>query len=194
MHDATVDRCTNGSGALNGMTFEALRDLDAGSWYDPVYSGTRIPTLTEALETIPPHVLCNIHLQRVHAAAAKTARMVADMGRLSQCFLACTVEEADSARTVAPEIMICNMTHQGGPASPYPEETIALGCHYIQLYGDPGELEPYRATVERLHANGVTVNHCCASDRESILLLAEAGVDYILTDKLDLCQEVLGAR
>ena len=191
MHDATVDRCTNGRGALNGMTFADLRSLDAGSWYHLRYRGTRIPTLEEALEAIPPHVLCNIHLQRVHTAAAKTARMVADMSRLAQCFLACNVEEAAAARAVAPDIQICNMSNQGGPASPYPAETIEQGCEYIQLYGERGELAPYRAVVEHLHAHHVTVNHCCASDEEGIRFLMEAGVDYILTDKLDLCQQIL---
>ncbi|HID07521.1 MAG TPA: glycerophosphodiester phosphodiesterase, partial [Armatimonadetes bacterium] len=32
MHDATVDRTTNGIGAVADLTWEQLRTLDAGSW------------------------------------------------------------------------------------------------------------------------------------------------------------------
>ena len=118
MHDATVDRCTDGAGVLNEMTFSQLRALDAGIRMGDRFRGTRIPTLEEALEAIPAEVQCNVHLQRVLSAAAKTARTVADMGRLDQCFLACTVEEAAAARQVAPGIRVCNMTNQGARTPP----------------------------------------------------------------------------
>lgn len=49
IHDDTVDRTTNGSGAVIELTFEQLRELDAGSWKDPKYAGERIPVLDESL-------------------------------------------------------------------------------------------------------------------------------------------------
>jgi glycerophosphoryl diester phosphodiesterase len=45
IHDATVDRTTNGRGAVRGMTLERLRRLDAGG-------GEMVPTLDEVLETV----------------------------------------------------------------------------------------------------------------------------------------------
>ncbi|MBT8422802.1 MAG: glycerophosphodiester phosphodiesterase family protein [Gammaproteobacteria bacterium] len=48
-HDKTVDRTTNSSGNLTDYTWAELRELDAGSWFDPVYTGTRVPSLEEAL-------------------------------------------------------------------------------------------------------------------------------------------------
>src|SRR3954470_18661165 len=45
LHDATVDRTTNGHGHVANMTrFDLLR-LDAGSWMNRRFAGTRIPTL-----------------------------------------------------------------------------------------------------------------------------------------------------
>src|SRR5690606_4836477 len=35
MHDDTVDRTTNGTGAVAELSLAALRALDAGSWYAP---------------------------------------------------------------------------------------------------------------------------------------------------------------
>ena len=50
MHDATVDRTTNGSGRVDSMTLEELRSLDAGSWKGAEFAGEKIPTLEEFLE------------------------------------------------------------------------------------------------------------------------------------------------
>lgn len=49
LHDATVDRTTDGSGKVREMGMARLRRLDAGSWYDAPFRGTRIPTLEEVL-------------------------------------------------------------------------------------------------------------------------------------------------
>lgn len=49
LHDDTVDRTSNGSGAIASMTFEEVRALDFGSWKSTDYVGTKIPTLDEFL-------------------------------------------------------------------------------------------------------------------------------------------------
>jgi glycerophosphoryl diester phosphodiesterase len=52
IHDATVDRTTNGSGAVSDLTFEQIRALDARSnfadWPEPCV----VPTLAEVLDVI----------------------------------------------------------------------------------------------------------------------------------------------
>ncbi|MEJ2581150.1 MAG: glycerophosphodiester phosphodiesterase family protein, partial [Acidobacteriota bacterium] len=45
IHDATLDRTTNGSGEVSRFALEDLRKLDAGSWFDPSFAGEIIPTL-----------------------------------------------------------------------------------------------------------------------------------------------------
>src|SRR5438045_6248035 len=50
IHDATVNRTTNGQGAVHDMTLADLRRLDAGSWFGSEFAGERIPTLVEILE------------------------------------------------------------------------------------------------------------------------------------------------
>jgi glycerophosphoryl diester phosphodiesterase len=49
IHDATLDRTTNGQGIVHDMTLADLRRLDAGSWFGSEYAGERIPTLDELL-------------------------------------------------------------------------------------------------------------------------------------------------
>src|SRR5438270_12822926 len=50
MHDETVDRTNDGTGAIHDMTLEELRNLDAGSWFGPQFVGEKIPMLREVLE------------------------------------------------------------------------------------------------------------------------------------------------
>lgn len=47
LHDATIDRTSNGSGNISQMTFEQVRQYDFGSWKSSAYAGTVIPTFTE---------------------------------------------------------------------------------------------------------------------------------------------------
>ncbi len=50
IHDDTVDRTTDGAGAVADLTLGELKDLDAGTWKDPKFAKESIPTLGEALE------------------------------------------------------------------------------------------------------------------------------------------------
>jgi glycerophosphoryl diester phosphodiesterase len=50
MHDATVDRTTNGTGKVEDLTLAELRALDAGSWKGEEFSGLQIPTFDEFIE------------------------------------------------------------------------------------------------------------------------------------------------
>ena len=49
MHDATVDRTTDGHGPVRSLTFDQIRALDAGAKFSPQFAGTRVPSFDEAL-------------------------------------------------------------------------------------------------------------------------------------------------
>lgn len=49
MHDDTVDRTTNGHGAVTALTLAEIKRLDAGSWKDPAFAKESVPTLVEYL-------------------------------------------------------------------------------------------------------------------------------------------------
>lgn len=50
IHDATLDRTTNGRGPVAARSAAELRALDAGAWFDARFAGERIPTLAEVLD------------------------------------------------------------------------------------------------------------------------------------------------
>jgi glycerophosphoryl diester phosphodiesterase len=50
VHDARVDRTTDGAGYVSELTVAELKQLDAGSWFSPHYAGERIPTADEVFD------------------------------------------------------------------------------------------------------------------------------------------------
>ena len=57
IHDASVDRTTDGTGRVQEMTLAELKRLDAGGWFAPEFAGERIPTLDEVLAAAPEGLL-----------------------------------------------------------------------------------------------------------------------------------------
>ena len=47
LHDTTIDRTSNGSGAIADLTYEELLQYDFGSWKSSAYAGEKIPTFEE---------------------------------------------------------------------------------------------------------------------------------------------------
>ena len=52
LHDDTVDRTTDGSGAIAAMTLADLKQLDAGSWWGAEFAEERVPTLEETFDAV----------------------------------------------------------------------------------------------------------------------------------------------
>ncbi len=52
MHDAAVDRTTNGTGLVREKTLAEIRALDAGSWKGAEFAGYKVPTLKEFMDYI----------------------------------------------------------------------------------------------------------------------------------------------
>ena len=52
LHDTTVDRTTDGKGAIVGLTRYQTVGLDAGSWFSPQFKNQRIPGIDQVFELI----------------------------------------------------------------------------------------------------------------------------------------------
>ena len=50
IHDAKVDRTTNGTGLIREKTLAEIKALDAGSWKGEQFAGEKVPTFEELLE------------------------------------------------------------------------------------------------------------------------------------------------
>jgi len=54
IHDHDTERTAGVKLEIGQTTLAELRKLDVGSWKDEKYKGTRIPTIAEVFETVPP--------------------------------------------------------------------------------------------------------------------------------------------
>jgi glycerophosphoryl diester phosphodiesterase len=61
LHDATLDRTTDGRGPVAAVSLSDLRRLDAGGWFGPRFRGERVPTLDETLAFA--HGRCGVNIE-----------------------------------------------------------------------------------------------------------------------------------
>ncbi len=182
MHDATVDRTTDGHGKIRDFALAEIKQLDAGRWKSSEFAGVRVPTLSEALAVMPENCWLNVHLKEGSEAARKTAAALARAGRTQQAFLACTQEAAAAARAVSPELRICNMSRQGTPVE-YVDLTIKLQADFIQLSSTklPADLSKW---TRQLKEHRIAINHFGIEQPDDLRALFQAGVDFPLVNDL----------
>ena len=63
IHDATLDRTTNGKGSVADFTLAELKQLDAGSWFDTQFADLQIPELSEVLDLVNGRAYINIEIK-----------------------------------------------------------------------------------------------------------------------------------
>jgi len=218
-HDATVDRTTNGTGAIAQLTLAELRRLDNAHWWLPgeVVDHDREPseyplrgrapddgalvvaTLDEVLASFPDTYL-NLDIKQTAPAVAAyeeaLARALRANGRVDDVIVASFNDEAtDSFRTFAPEIA----TSAG---------TMATAAFWRAAHeGSPPPALPHVALQVPVATMGVTVlddvlvrvAHECGlavhawtiDDAAEMRRLIALGVDGIMSDQPSVVERVL---
>ncbi len=92
IHDAKLDRTTNSVSAfgakeivIGAKSAAELRPLDAGTWFDAKFAGTRLPTLEESLDAILPGSCCMV--ERKDGDAATLVSILHRMNVVSRCIV-----------------------------------------------------------------------------------------------------------
>ncbi len=76
MHDDTLERTTDGKGAVATTDYADLARLDAGSWFGSGFAGERMPTLAQALALMIEHRLClNLEIKPCPGREVETAEV-----------------------------------------------------------------------------------------------------------------------
>jgi glycerophosphoryl diester phosphodiesterase len=182
MHDATVDRTTDGHGRLSTLTLAEVQALDAGSWFDAEYAGTRVPTFAEFLDVLDAsghRALIELKGEwdaaAVESAVAElTARGLERRVAVSS-FDARTLAMAGAASTVLPRLFI--LRH-------LPEDVVraATEATVRGLIVDRRAVLERPEVVDELHAAGIrVVVYTLNSDTQWDEVTA-LGVDGIVTD------------
>ena len=109
IHDATVDRTTDGHGAVSDMTLAEIKGLRIRSPFDDPYPDERVPTLAELLAVVPQDVGLGLELKDPLFEGPAHAQKLVDAlppeefaGRVA--VLSFEGARLDGVKQVAPEI------------------------------------------------------------------------------------------
>jgi len=84
IHDETLDRTTNGQGRVMDYPYSWLQTLDAGSWFNPIFSREKIPTLADVLLVLNQLDLgLNIEIKPAAGYEDETVKKVLDVIQLN---------------------------------------------------------------------------------------------------------------
>jgi glycerophosphoryl diester phosphodiesterase len=202
IHDASVDRTTDGSGDVASLTMAELQELDAGYRYADAGgsfphrgSGLRIPTLPEVLAWLPDGVGLVVEIKARAAADAVVDMLrgtpVREAGRVS----AISFDEAaiDRVHELDPELATGYLlvpTQPFEPALRWAVENGHAGVHAWE--GDLG-MDPAPALLQA-QAYGRQVGCYVVNDPQRMQHLAAFGLWGFVTDVPDVARQALGPR
>jgi glycerophosphoryl diester phosphodiesterase len=202
IHDETVDRTTDGTGAVAGMTMQQLRALDAGHRFadhDGALprrgAGLTIPTLGEILDWLPDGTGLVVEIKTAASADAVVDALHDTTVRRSGAASVISFDEAaiDRVHELDPELVTGYLlvpTQPFEPALRWAVEHGHLGVHPWE--GDLG-LDPAPALAQAM-AYGRLVGCYVVNDPQRMQHLAAFGLWGFVTDVPDVARQALGPR
>jgi glycerophosphoryl diester phosphodiesterase len=180
IHDATLERTTNGRGAVRDFTLAELRQLDAGMWFDREYMGQRIPTLDEVLEFARKNDVIFYLEVKYDAAWGMHHSLVAALQKAENAArtIVISFDQATLAalRRVDASVMMGLLADEPGPD--YVKDALELGAR--QMCPQVSLLTP--DLVQRAHGADLQVATWTVNDAEAMRRVIDAGVDGIMTN------------
>jgi glycerophosphoryl diester phosphodiesterase len=180
MHDATLERTTNGHGPVSGATLAELVEIDAGSWFGARFAGQRVPRFPEFLRWIeerPPFgAALEVKASGVGAEVARAAWASPGRERLAiYSFLPDEIRDAKAAAPGVPCVLLLRLSD---------DPDAVLGR--IEACGADGADVPWqwdaRALLSGMRERGLIIGGGSASGDQAADVLVETGVDMIDTD------------
>lgn len=200
IHDATVDRTTDGSGAVAELTWSSLRSLDAGCRFEAEdgslgFAGGRaeLPLLDEVLESFP-HMRLNVEAKCREVAGPLVERIQAH-GAMHRVLVAAEHEGnrrdvkgysgpwGASRRQLRPFVLL-HVTPLGFLYTP--------GVEALQVPESwEGRTIVSKAFLREAHRRNIPVHVWTVDDPTAMSRLLSMGVDGIQTDRPDRLARVL---
>jgi glycerophosphoryl diester phosphodiesterase len=207
LHDQTVDRTTDGRGAVRDLTLAEIQGLDAAyHWpYDGEEQpyrgqGLTIPTLEELFLAFP-HMPMNIEMKQVAAdVPAQLCRLIRDYNRSDQVIVASFRSELmREFRRHCPEV--ASALGESEVRVFFGFSSAYLGAAYwpvadalqVPEYGGGFHLVT-RRFVQNAHRHNMKVHVWTVDEVEDMQRLIDLGVDGLITDRPDRLLQLLGRQ
>lgn len=194
IHDATVNRTTDGTGRVAKMELAALRELDAGSFFSSGHRGERIPTLAEVFElVVGTRAVVNVELTNYSTPKDGLVEGVCAMVRLfgleKRVLLSSFLpHNLEMARRLLPQVPRALLAAPGWLGWWSRSFVFGLG-EYQALH--PHAKDASLRQVTRVHRLDRRIHPWTVNALEDIRRLLSWGVDGIFTDDPQLALGVL---
>ncbi len=179
MHDLTVDRTTDGTGPVSGMSLAELQSLDAGL-------GERIPTFEEALEATD----LPIHAELKEADTVEPlAKLIWRQGLMERVTvisfdLETLLRVRSSLLSIPVGLILFGAPRQGIERAKSVDASV-VSFEAAHLSAD---------IVERCRKAGLDTAAWTVNDPEQMRRMTGLGVDFVATDRPDLLAGILARR
>ena len=184
LHDATLDRTTDGTGKLADRSLRELRQLDAGAKFDPGFARERVPTLAEFFEVVQERksaILVAIDL-KVPDCEADVVKLAEKHGVLKQLvFIGLAIENGKVREKLreASAGAACARLCPAADKLPEAIEDRTADWVYVRFIPTAAEVKTVQDAGKRVFLVGPLV---MGQEPENWAKGRAAGVDAMLTD------------
>lgn len=190
IHDATTKRNVGVDKRVDAQTLAELQALDAGAWKGAQWKGEKLPTLADALATIPDGKRMFIEIKCGPEVLPELERVVKTCGKKPEqlAIIAFDYETAEQARKLLPGLRVywlaSNKADKKTGEMPQLEKLIAktkaAGLDGLDL---DHKFPIDAAFVAKIKDAGLKCYVWTVNDAQVARRLVEAGVDGITTDR-----------
>lgn len=189
IHDTSVDRTTDGTGKVGDLTFEQLRNLDAGSWKGEQFTGEKIPTFDEILDRYHGKIGILIELKAPElypgieeSIAEELKERNLDKPQNEKIIIqSFNFESMKKMNDLLPKVPIGVLTSSKLHTTPQVLQEFSTYADYFNpSYGIVDE-----ELVNQVHSLGMKIGSWTVRSQEAADFLLDMGVDAIITDYPD---------
>lgn len=188
LHDATLERTSNGQGPAGQRPWSALSRLDAGGWHSRAYAGEPLPSL----EAIAHYVRRNGFALNIEIKPSPGTEYATGLAVGRAClglwpgaaepllFSSFAPEALRGAREAAPGLPRALLLQELTPG--WLEQAQALGCIAVVTHHAAVDT----AALQQAHTTGLRVVCYTVNDPLVAQRLQALGVDGLITDAVDV--------
>lgn len=183
IHDATVDRTTNGTGEVHELTVEQLAALDARADFADWPTPPKVPTFAEVMRiaTTIDYIEVEIKPDAPERIERLLPRVIEEIDRVNARkmvrFISFDPDICARCHELAPDIAVSLLTLQTTPKEI--QDALRLGCNGIA--GDVRTLT--KEFTDMAHHEGLTVTCWTVNDDRDFDNMVAWGVDVVTTDR-----------
>lgn len=198
IHDAAVDRTTDGTGPVHELTADELSSLNAGTAAEP----TPLPKLAEVLRCVSGRAAIAVEIKNIPGEPAFepvrqsiVEAVHAELERFEGAVLVVSFNPSSitASKVLAPHVPTGFLTTDLVD----PREALAFAVsagHDMVLPGTWASIPAGEAFVEEVHAAGLRIGTWTVDEPETMRMLLDRGFDAVASNDPEMALAVLAER